>query len=146
MRPMRPLDLLSLAALAVTLSSLILAAGCSPRSAIPEHPVTSPTAAQEHALILQEFEGEHRVHRPPPGALSNLASPFIMKVDRRNGGSQDFVMFTEDIPPGKAISPHRHPRSEEIIFVHGGTGLATVGAARPLSQQARRSTCRATPS
>ena len=35
-------------------------------------------------------------------------------------------MMTEDIPPGQAISPHRHPHSDEIIFIHGGTGLASL--------------------
>ena len=35
-------------------------------------------------------------------------------------------MMTEDIPPGQAISPHRHPHADEIIFIHGGTGLASL--------------------
>jgi quercetin dioxygenase-like cupin family protein len=78
------------------------------------------------ALILNESDGERRLHRPPPGALSNLSAPFILKVDRRNGGAPEFVMLTEDIPPGQAISPHRHPHSDEIIFIHGGTGLASL--------------------
>lgn len=50
-----------------------------------------------------------------------------MKVDRRNGGAPEFVMFTESIPPGQAIPPHRHPSAGEIFFVYGGTGLAVVG-------------------
>jgi quercetin dioxygenase-like cupin family protein len=82
--------------------------------------------AQSRPLILNESEGERRLHRPPPGALSNLTAPFILKVDRRNGGAPEFVMVTEDIPPGQAISPHRHPHSDEIIFIHGGTGLALL--------------------
>jgi mannose-6-phosphate isomerase-like protein (cupin superfamily) len=35
-------------------------------------------------------------------------------------------MLTEDIPPGQAISPHRHPHSDEIIFIHGGMGIASL--------------------
>jgi len=35
-------------------------------------------------------------------------------------------MLTEDIPPGQAISPRRHPHSDESIFVHGGTGFALL--------------------
>ncbi len=83
-------------------------------------------ATRGQALILGESDGERRLHRPPPGALSNLTAPFILKVDRRNGGAPEFVMLTEDIPPGQAISPHRHPQSDEIIFIHGGTGLALL--------------------
>jgi hypothetical protein len=69
-----------------------------------EHPATNAAAAPSKALILDASEGERRLHRPPPGALSNLTAPFILKVDRRNGGAPEFVMLTEDIPPGQAIS------------------------------------------
>ena len=91
-----------------------------------EHPAGNTAAPRSEALILGASDGERRLHRPPPGALSNLTAPFILKVDRRNGGAPEFVMLTEDIPPGQAISPHRHPHSDEIIFIHGGTGLASL--------------------
>jgi hypothetical protein len=64
---------------------------------------------QGQPLILQESAGERRLHRPPPGGLSNLTTPFIVKVDRRNGGAPEFVMFTEDILPGQAIPPAPAP-------------------------------------
>jgi quercetin dioxygenase-like cupin family protein len=91
-----------------------------------EHPATNVAAAPSKALILDASEGERRLHRPPPGALSNLTAPFMLKVDRRNGGAPEFVMLAEDIPPGQGISPHRHPHSDEIIFIHRGTGLASL--------------------
>jgi quercetin dioxygenase-like cupin family protein len=91
-----------------------------------EHKASRVAATTSEALILAESDGERRLHRPPPGALSNLTAPFILKVDRRNGGAPEFVMLTEDIPPGQAISPHRHPHSDEIIFIHSGTGLALL--------------------
>ena len=75
-------------------------------------------------LVLQPADGEHRSRRPPPASLSTLAAPFIIKVDERNGGAKDFVLFTEDVPPGQSIFPHRHPHSEEILFIHAGTGRA----------------------
>ena len=82
------------------------------------------SAQPPQALVLAPGDGEHRMRRPPPAALSSLAAPFIIKVDRRNGGARDFVMFTEDIPPGQTISPHRHPDTEEILFIHRGSGRA----------------------
>lgn len=91
-----------------------------------EHADSDIYAARNEALILSASEGERRLHRPPPGSLSNLTAPFILKVDGRNGGAPEFVMLTEDIPPGQAIPAHRHPHSDEIIFVHGGTGLASL--------------------
>lgn len=113
----------------VTVLMLIGLAGCTSGHPAPEPAgaVTNTMPARGQALVLQDAEGERRVHRPPPGALSNLAAPFIMKVDRRNGGAPEFVMFTEDIPPGQAIPPHRHPHADEILFVYGGTGVAVVG-------------------
>lgn len=91
-----------------------------------EHAPSNIGTARSEALILGASEGERRIHRPPPGALSNLTAPFILKVDRRNGGAPEFVMVTEDIPSGQAIPAHRHPHSDEIIFIHGGTGLASL--------------------
>jgi quercetin dioxygenase-like cupin family protein len=79
--------------------------------------------------VLSLDEGERRVRRRLPGA-EGLTSPFILKVDRRNGGSRDLVMGYEDIPPGEAIPPHRHLLADEIIFVHRGSGVAELGERR----------------
>jgi quercetin dioxygenase-like cupin family protein len=86
--------------------------------------VASSPPAAPRALILGPADGELRVRRPPPAALSTLSIPFIIKVDELNGGARDFFMMTEDIPPGQTISPHRHPHSEEILFIHRGHGRA----------------------
>jgi mannose-6-phosphate isomerase-like protein (cupin superfamily) len=75
-------------------------------------------------LVLQPADGEHRMRRPPPASLSTLAAPFIIKLDEQNGGAKDFVIFTEEVPAGQTISPHRHPHSEEVLFIHAGTGTA----------------------
>lgn len=75
-------------------------------------------------LVLQPGDGEARMRRPPPASLSTLAAPFLIKVDAQNGGAKDFVIFTEDLPVGQSISPHRHPHSEEILFIRAGTGTA----------------------
>jgi quercetin dioxygenase-like cupin family protein len=56
-----------------------------------------------------------------------LTAPFIIKVDRQNGGAPDFVMGSEDIPPGQAIAPHRHLLADELIFVHRGSGEVQLG-------------------
>lgn len=110
------------------LTMLALVASCASHPT-PEHSVRvdTPMPPASQPLLLQDSGGERRIHRPPPGALSNLDAPFIIKVDRRNGGAPELVMFTEDIPPGQAIPPHRHPHADEILFVYGGIGYATVG-------------------
>ncbi len=100
--------------------------GCSRSAAMTRRPTVIDNAAEARPLILADSEGERRLHRPPPAALSNLAAPFIIKVDRRNGGAPEFVLFTEDIAPGQAIPPHRHPDADEILFIHAGTGVAML--------------------
>lgn len=71
-------------------------------------------------LILQADEGERRARR-----ASDF--PFILKVDRKNGGSADMVMGMEDLKPGQAIPAHRHLHADEIIFIHKGTAQVTLG-------------------
>ena len=120
----------SIRGLATAIAGIIMAAGCSDLRTLGEpsaHSDTEIVPPRGEPLILKEGEGERLIHRPPPGALSNLTAPLILKVDRRHGGAPEFVMVTEDIPPGQAIPLHRHPHSDEIIFIHGGTGLASLG-------------------
>ena len=105
---------LALAFLALMLSSH---AARAQTQDVPASRVSTP-------LVLQPSDGEARMRRPPPTALSSLAAPFLIKVDEENGGAKDFVVFTEDVPVGQRISPHRHPHSEEILFIHAGTGTA----------------------
>ncbi|HET9684585.1 MAG TPA: cupin domain-containing protein [Gemmatimonadaceae bacterium] len=84
------------------------------------------TAAPNPGAFLHEAEGERRLHRLPPGTLSNLTAPFVIKVDPKTTGSTDFFVLTEDIAPGQAIPAHRHPDAEEIIFIREGAGMATL--------------------
>ena len=80
-------------------------------------------------LILQKTEGERRIRRPRPEAAGKVAaSTMLIKVDQRNGGSPNFFMATEEILPGDAIAPHLHPEYDEILFVHRGIGVATLGS------------------
>ena len=101
---------------------------CSPSRTGTSHGATSPGPTIASGLILQANEGERRIRRPPPSSVATLAAPLIIKVDRRQGGSPDFFMGFEDIPVGRAIAAHRHPNMDEILFVHRGTGRASVGA------------------
>ena len=52
----------------------------------------------------------------------------IIKVDGRNGGSADLFVGYEEIAPGGAIPLHAHPEYDEVLFVHAGKGLATLGS------------------
>jgi mannose-6-phosphate isomerase-like protein (cupin superfamily) len=88
----------------------------------------SLAGANGAGLILQADEGEQRMQRPPPRGVAALASPFLIKLDRKNGGSPDLVMLYRDVEPGKAIAPHHHPSMGEILFVQRGSGVASLGS------------------
>jgi len=86
----------------------------------PRAASTAALVARNDGLILQNGEGERRVRR------NAGRGPFIIKVDRRNGGSPDLVMGYEDLAPGAEIQLHRHLVADEIIFVHRGAGTASL--------------------
>jgi quercetin dioxygenase-like cupin family protein len=79
-------------------------------------------------LILEKNQGERRVWRPIEG-LESQASHFILKVDPRNGGSSHLVFGTEDLPSGESIETHRHPGSDEILFLQNGLAKVSLGDA-----------------
>lgn len=93
--------------------------GVATSVALPDAPSTP--------LVLALEQGERRVRRTQ---TSGLSTPFILKVDRRNGASPDLVMGYEDVPAGGAIAPHRHLVADEIIFVHRGSGVVELDATR----------------
>ncbi len=92
----------------------------------------APAARQQDStvspagLILQVDEGERRVRRSRVDGAPGLTTPFILKVDRRNGGSEHLMMGYEEISPGDSIRPHRHLVADEIIFVHKGSGVVQL--------------------
>lgn len=93
-------------------------------------PLSQPqTASRPAPLILEKNEGERRVWRPIEGAegWEGQPGPFILKVDPRNGGSSHLVFGTEDLPPGGKIDTHRHPGSDEILFLQNGRARVKLG-------------------
>jgi quercetin dioxygenase-like cupin family protein len=89
----------------------------------------SPPAktAQPTPLILEKNEGERRVWRDIEGQEPQPETKFILKVDPKNGGSRHLVFVTEDLEPGGKIDMHRHPGSDEILFLQNGTARVNLG-------------------
>ena len=105
--------------IAATLAILSLLR-CSANARVRDDAAT-PVTAHNAGLVLQEGEGERRVRRTAG------KGPFVLKVDRKNGNSSDLVMGYEDIAPGAEIQPHTHLVADEILFIHRGSGMATLG-------------------
>jgi quercetin dioxygenase-like cupin family protein len=106
------------------LAALLVLGSCRSIRRQDDSPSHATNAVPATPLVLGVDEGERRVRR---AQTSGLSSPFILKVDQRNGGSRDLVMGYEDIAPGHMIAPHQHLVADEIIFVHRGTGSIDIG-------------------
>src|SRR5712692_3948245 len=101
---------------------VLVACGCV---ATPSAP-SATSAVQTTPLILEKNEGERRVVRGWPGH-PDPGETFILKVDPKNGGSSHLVFGTEDLPAGETIPAHRHPGSDEILFLQTGTARVQLG-------------------
>lgn len=102
---------------------LLVALAAPPQHRAADRPVVT-AAAPPTPLVLALDQGERRVRRLQSGG--GMSAPFILKVDRQNGGSEDLVMGYEEIPAGQSIAPHRHLVADEVIFVHGGAGVVEL--------------------
>jgi quercetin dioxygenase-like cupin family protein len=109
--------------LAVAVCAVLACGGSNSPAATADQ---SRSAGKVTPLILEKNEGERRVWRPVEG-LEGQPGLFILKVDPRNGGSAHLVLGTEDLLPGGKIDRHRHPGSDEILYLQNGTARVTLG-------------------
>ena len=89
----------------------------APRTTV-EH---STEASKPTPVILAENEGERREFRTRPGTF------FTLKVDPKNGGSEQMIVIAEAMAPGDKIPTHRHPHADELIIIHTGTARVALG-------------------
>jgi quercetin dioxygenase-like cupin family protein len=53
-----------------------------------------------------------------------------IKVDSRAVPGTPMSMLVSEVPPGQMIPVHRHRNEDEIIFLHTGEGIVTLGDRR----------------
>ena len=108
---------------AIAVCAVLLCIGATaPIGTMPQ----PPNGTKATPLILEKNEGERRVWRPVEG-LTGGPGLFILKVDPHNGGSSHLVFGTEDLAPGGKIDAHRHPGSDEILFLQTGKARVSLG-------------------
>jgi quercetin dioxygenase-like cupin family protein len=77
--------------------------------------------------FLEKNDGERRAWRVVEGFVGPKPLGFILKIDPKNGGSSHLVFGTEDLEPGGKIDMHKHPGSDEILFLENGTARVSLG-------------------
>lgn len=102
----------------ITVAGLLVAVGWAARGAYSGD-------ASSKSLILEKNEGEHRIRRPRGSPIAGL--PFIIKIDRKNGGSQQMWLGTEEIKPGVQIPRHQHLGQDEILILETGEAHVWLG-------------------
>lgn len=70
-------------------------------------------------LVVAEQEGETLMIR-------NGTTILRIKIAKTHG-SQTICFLSESILPAEAIPVHKHLNEDELIFIHKGTGLFTLG-------------------
>ena len=72
-----------------------------------------------NGLIVSEEEGE---------AIQMRDGTAIVKIKiAKLQGSQSISFLSESFKPGDALPVHKHLNEDELIFIHRGTGLLTLG-------------------
>ena len=113
--------------------SLVIVVGLFTRIGTPTSAVTGNAAGTEHPLILAKDQGEVRFWRPlvsesPAEQKFDELSRFIIKIDRKRGGSPDFWFGTETLPAGAGIPYHRHLHEDEVLYIVSGSVDVHVGS------------------
>ncbi len=70
-------------------------------------------------LVIAEDEGETYL-------LRNGDTVLRIKVAKAQG-SRNICFLSETILPGEGIPVHKHSNEDEVIFIHRGSGLFTLG-------------------
>lgn len=70
-------------------------------------------------LVINEEEGESYL-------LRNGDTILKIKISKVNG-AQTICFLSESILPNEAIPVHKHSNEDELIFIHRGSGIFTLG-------------------
>lgn len=97
----------------------LMAGACQPYRI--EQPTSS--AGDWGGTVLQADEGERLLSGRRQGLMH-------IKVDTARTPGVAMSMVISEVPPGGAIPVHLHQREDEIIFLHSGSGVVTLGDAR----------------
>ena len=82
-------------------------------------PVFSNETLGFEGLVVNEHEGETLLIR-------NGTTILRIKISKTHG-SQSICFLSESILPGEAVPVHKHLHEDELIFLHKGSGLFTLG-------------------
>lgn len=75
-------------------------------------------------MVLNEEEGE--LYQWPDRVTGEGTARVTIKIAKVNG-SHSVSFLSESFKPGDAIKIHKHSNEDELIFLHKGIGILTLG-------------------
>jgi quercetin dioxygenase-like cupin family protein len=80
---------------------------------------------QSSGLVIGP-EGGEVLHLRPPARSGDVT----IKVDPKTAGSRRLAVGHQRLGPGGTIPVHLHERQDEVLFIHAGHAVVTLGAQR----------------
>ncbi len=112
---------LLIAPAALIFCAAALFAGGRPPGGASVQASATPPPSSEGGRVLRPGEGEV--------LLRGKGNTVTIKVDPKTG-SPNMAVGTQVLDAGLGIPMHMHEREDEVLFVHGGGGVAVVGGRR----------------
>lgn len=75
---------------------------------------------QKKGIVVHEDEGIRIL-------TGRRKAPMNIKISKTKNGVDGISFCTEDIIPGRKLRVHKHLYNDEIIFIHKGEGILTLG-------------------
>src|SRR5689334_3495802 len=73
----------------------------------------------DKGIVVREDEGTH--------ILTRRKVPVTVKISKAKQGVDGISFCVEDQSPGRKMRVHKHLNNDEMIFIHKGEGMLTLG-------------------
>lgn len=86
----------------------------------PKISFAKPAADNDKGIVVHEDEGIHIL-------TGRGKVPITIKISKVKHGIENISFCIEDMSPGRKMRIHKHLNNDEIIFVHKGEGIFSLG-------------------
>ena len=89
-------------------------------SGLPKISFAKTTLNGDSGIVVHEEEGTHIL-------TGRRKVPITIKISKAKHGVDGISFCVEEQTPGRKMRIHKHLNNDELIFIHKGEGLLTIG-------------------